>query len=378
MPTIDTSQRYTKGLKMAWREITASRHGFTRLLHALAGKLQGKMQMTYLLGLPTYISIELTNRCACTCALCPVGQRIYSRRLGNMSWKQFTWLVDQVSSHARFIGLYNWGDPFLHPRVYDMISYVASKKIYVKVSSTLRNWDPEQAERLVRTGLDDLKVSLHGASEETYRDYQPSHTRTDISFTDALEKVRAIQLAKLRLGLTKPNITLGFIVTRNNEHEIDEFLEIARQLGVDYSLEETSLNLRFLPYDRMMRSKDLDEASLQRERKALTERWLPKEDRYVNEYYRFIRTHHGFLPPANPKWFSCEWPWQQTVISSNGDVNLCCGSYAINDRIGNVFELPLRKIWNNALYRAARRNIACRTGTNTTHVLCADCPGRLL
>lgn len=363
---------------MAWREITASRHGFTRLLHALVGKLQGKTQMTYLLGLPTYISIELTNRCACTCALCPVGQRIYSRRLGNMPWEQFTWLVDQVSSHARFIGLYNWGDPFLHPRVYDMISYVASKKIYVKVSSTLRNWDPAQAEHLVRTGLDELKVSLHGASEETYRDYQPSHSRTDISFADALERIRALQLAKQRLGLTKPNITLGFIVTSNNEHEIDKLLEIARQLGVDYSLEETSLNLRFLPYDRMMNSRGVDEASLQQERKTLIERWLPKEDRYVNEYYRFIRAHAGILPPADSKWFSCKWPWQQVVISSNGDVNLCCGSYSINDRIGNVFELPLRKIWNNALYRAARRNIARCSGTNVPPVLCAGCPGRLL
>ncbi|MEF8700280.1 MAG: SPASM domain-containing protein, partial [Candidatus Accumulibacter sp. UW20] len=63
---------------------------------------------------------------------------------------------------------------------------------------------------------------------------------------------------------------------------------------------------------------------------------------------------------------------------SNGDVNLCCGSYAASDRMGNVFESPLSKIWNNRLYRAARRSISCRSAPDMPKVLCVDCPGRLL
>lgn len=170
---------------------------------------------------------------------------------------------------------------------------------------------------------------------------------------------------------------LGFIVTRNNEHEIKILLELAHQLKVDYSIEKASLNLRFLPYDRMMNLRSVDEATLQQERKALTEQWLPREDRYVNEYYRYIRDHDGALPPTNLKWFTCEWPWQAMVISWNGDVNLCSGSYTSQDSIANVFELPVRKIWNNVLYRSARRNIACQSGVNAPQIPCNGCPGRL-
>ncbi len=378
MPTISTSQVYVRGLQAAWREATASPHGITRLTHAVAGKLQCRAQMTYLLGLPTYLSIEVTNRCGCNCALCPVGQRRRSRKLGIMPWDRFTRLVDQVSAHARFIGLYNWGDPFLHPCIYDMIAFVAARKIYVKLSSTLRNWDSGEAERLVRSGLDDLKVSLHAASEAIYRDYQPRRTEADMDFAEALEKIRAIQRAKARLESDRPNITLGFIVTRNNEREIEAFAEVARELGVDYSFEETSLNLRLLPFTRQMQPRWADEGTLARERKALADRWLPVDKRHVSPYYQYIRDHDGALPPPLPKWFACEWPWQQVVISWNGDVNLCCGSFAAGDRVGNVFETPLRKIWNNALYRAARANIACRPVSGRPRVLCSDCPGRLL
>jgi MoaA/NifB/PqqE/SkfB family radical SAM enzyme len=378
MPTIDTSQVYVRGLRAAWREATSLPHGLSRVMHAVAGRVQGRAQMRFLFGLPTYISIEVTNRCASSCVLCPVGQRRRDREGGSMPWERFTALVDEVSPHARFIGLYNWGDPFLHPRIYDMIEYVAAQKIHVKLSSTLRNWSPGMALRLVRSGLDDLKVSLHGAAEQSYADYQPRRTRADIGFSEALEKIRAIQRAKAMLGVTHPNITLGFIVTRNNENEIEAFKALARDLGVDFSLEETSLNLRLLPYSREMQRRDVDEATLAAERKALAERWLPCNERYVSAYYRYIRKHAGALPPPGTRWFECKWPWQQVVISSNGDVRLCCGSFARGEQVGNVFEEPLRKIWNNPLYRAARACIAGKPVIGAPAVLCQGCPGRLL
>lgn len=377
MPVFDTSvQRETARLLRA--ELARSGAAVPRLLHATVGKVQRRLRMTRCIGLPTHVCLEVTNQCACSCSLCPVGERRHSRELGAMPWDRFKTLVDGFSSHVRLVSLYNWGDPFLHPRIYDMISYVDGKGIGTSISTTLRDFDPADAGRLVSSGLSKLKVSLHGASEETYREYQPRKTRSDIGFEDALDRIRAIQAAKSTLGRTAPAVVIAAIVTRGNEHELPRFVELARELGVAHSLEESSLNLRFLPRDRKMKRRDVDETTLRAERHARARQWLPRDDKYVNAYYRFVRDNAGALPPGGVKLFDCDWPWERVVISWNGDVNLCCGGFSVGERVGNVFDTPLRDIWNGPSYRAARANIAGREARQAKSVQCRSCSGRLL
>ena len=78
------------------------------------------------------------------------------------------------------------------------------------------------------------------------------------------------------------------------------------------------------------------------------------------------------------KLFDCDWPWERVVISWNGDVNLCCGGFSVGERVGNVFDTPLRDIWNGPSYRAARANIAGREARQAKSVQCRSCSGRLL
>jgi len=365
-------------LTSIYSEMTGSRFGISRQVHRVLGKLARKVSVTHCFGLPSYITIEITNACACTCRLCPVGQQRRSRRVGFISWDQFTALVHSVRSHVKCLNLHNWGDPFLHPQIYQMISYAASEGIYVYASSTLRDFNTCDAESLVRSKLNALTVSLHAASEDSYRDYQPARSRNDVTLVEALEKVKAISSAKARLRSPFPCITLSSIVTRNNEHELPQFIRLANELGVRHSIWEASLNLRFLPYDRHMGRRDVDEATLRLERQSVVNGWLPKNNKHVNQYYAYVRDHDGGLPPVVPKWFSCNAPWESVVISSNGDVNLCCGSFSTSDSVGNVFDTPLRKIWNNDLYKAARRNILGRSRPSDQNVQCRECPGALL
>jgi MoaA/NifB/PqqE/SkfB family radical SAM enzyme len=140
-----------------------------------------------------------------------------------------------------------------------------------------------------------------------------------------------------------------------------------------------SLNLRFLPYDRKMQPRDVDEATLRRERLALIEEWLPTDRRFAGPYYEYVREHDGALPPLNGrKWTPCEIPWREAYISWDGDVNLCCATYERKDRLGNVFEEPLAAIWNNARFRAARRDILGTRRGEDPPVLCHECLGRMI
>lgn len=357
----------------AWHELTGSRYGWRRFANGLVEAIQMRLRSVWLLSMPGYVAIEVTNVCNGSCLLCPVGQGRRSRPLGFMDWDRFRRVLDDITPYARFVGLYNWGDPLLHPRLYDMIEYVKARNIFTKISTNLHAFRAEDAERLVRTGLDDLAISLHGLSEESYRAYQPRHRLPAV-----LEKAKAIVAAKQRLGSPTPDIHLGFIVTRYNEHEVERVPEFAAALGVGYLLEETSLNLRLLPFDCYMNPRGVDEGALRQQRLALAERWLPRKDTYVNPYYQYVRTHCGTLPPASEVHFPCTSPWRQVVVCWDGDVNLCCGSYERRHSVGNVFQEPLHRIWNNARYRAARRLIRGAVRPADPPVLCADCPGMLL
>lgn len=370
---IEETWRPARRIAVAWQELTACRQGPLRLLNAVVSKLQTRLRMTRMLAMPSFFAIEVTNACNGGCVLCPVGAGYRSRRIGSMPWDRFCRIVDEVGGYARFIALYSWGEPFLHPRIYDMISYVNARKIHTKLSSNLHAFREEDAQRPVETGLDELVVSLHGLSEETYRAYQPKH-----HIAEVLDKVKALVDAKRRLGSEKPDIRLGFIATRHNEQEVATLPEFAAFLGVGYLLTEASLNLRFLPYDQHMNLRNADETTLRQERLALAEEWLPQADRYVNPYYRYMRAHGGGLPSLSEVRFPCSPPWYQMTICWDGDVNLCCGSYGKRDSVGNVFDQSVRQVWNNRFYHAARRCLCGKPRRGDPEVLCMRCCGMLL
>lgn len=173
-------------------------------------------------------------------------------------------------------------------------------------------------------------------------------------------------------------VYLDFIVRRDNEHEVPRLREFAALLGVGYVMMPTSLNLRFVPYDRDMVPRPVGEEQLCQERLAIAERWLPSDAYRPNRFYTYVRDHGGQLPPVDRMLFPCRDPWETMIVSWDGDVNLCCGSYEKKDRMGNVFEEPVRRIWNNARYQAARRSIRHQARHGDPWVLCRTCPGMLL
>ncbi|HUW30463.1 MAG TPA: radical SAM protein [Planctomycetota bacterium] len=370
---LQSTQKQVSRLVTALRIIVSSPVGIVRVTNAAMAKAQMRLRSSYCPAMPTSVAIEVTNLCSGDCVLCPVGQGRRSRSLGMIEWDNFTRLVDEVSPYVTFIGLYNWGEPLMHPRIYDMIEYVKARKIHAEVSSNLHNLETEDSERLVRSGLDVLGVALHGLSEETYRNYQPRHR-----FVDVINKVKAVCETKRRLGSQTPEIRLDYIVRSDNECEAPLLPDFAANLGVGHFLEETSLNLRLLPYDRTMKPRNVSEEQLRKERLELMDRWLPKDDAKVNPVYRMVRENGGIMPSGGQKIFQCTNPWHHMIICWDGDVDLCCGSYEKRYSVGNVFGASVREVWNNSRYRAARRSIRNKKQESDPWILCDVCPGMLL
>ena len=378
MSIIACSQRHPGYLRVILHEIMDVKHGFRRLSNEAIVRFQKALSMVHIVGLPGVVSIEVTNHCEGNCRLCPIGQGRSRGHIGLMPLERFKNIIEQIKGYTRIVNLYKWGDPLLHPDIYEMILHVAGNDIRATISSTLRNWHKEDAEQLITSGLSNLVVSLHGLSERAYREYQPLKGRFDMTFSEALEKIRALIATKERLGREFPDIILQLAVTRKNEHEAKMLPEFAEKMGAGYLLSEASLNLRFTPFDDDMILREVDEVTLRKERIDCIEQWLPRDTRYTNPYYIFIRDNEGELPPVNEKWFDCISPWHEFFVNWDGTVGLCCGSFDKQYCVGNVFEQPLRTIWNNRYYHAARRSILGISRYGDPDVQCKYCPGRLM
>ncbi len=67
-------------------------------------------------GWPTHMLIEPTNFCNLKCVLCPVTEGL-NRPSGKMEFEIFQKLIDEVGEYIFLILLWDWGEPFLNPRV---------------------------------------------------------------------------------------------------------------------------------------------------------------------------------------------------------------------------------------------------------------------
>ena len=125
------------------------------------------------LGYPVVAQIEPTNFCNLSCPLCLTTSENQSRPRASLSYGTFKNFIDQVGDYLLLIVLWNWGEPFLNPDIFKMISYAKSKNILIH-SSTNGNvqFSEEKAERLVKSGLDSLIFAVDGTTQKTYSKYR--------------------------------------------------------------------------------------------------------------------------------------------------------------------------------------------------------------
>jgi MoaA/NifB/PqqE/SkfB family radical SAM enzyme len=104
-------------------------------------------------GYPTHLHIEPSTLCNLKCAFCPVTTGM-ERPTGLMTHDVFKKTIDELADYLFMILLWDWGEPFLNPEVYDMIFYAKQKDIKI-ISSTNGHVfaQPGNADKLVRSGI---------------------------------------------------------------------------------------------------------------------------------------------------------------------------------------------------------------------------------
>jgi MoaA/NifB/PqqE/SkfB family radical SAM enzyme len=298
-----------------------------------------------LLSMPYRYTIDPINVCNLRCPLCPTGLGILKRDRGLISLEDFKRLVDQIAPWAYLLELYNWGEPFLHPDIFEMIRYAHDHKIVVRLSSNLNHFDEQLAVKTVQSGLDAIIVSIDGATEETYQRY-----RRRGKLETVLRNLHYLLEARKTCRATNPLITVRLLVNRYNEREIPVLRQMVLGMGVDV----------FTVGDLF-----IDTFSVEQRQE-----WLPSDAR--NSSYQYESKDD-----AIQNVWHCSDLWESMTINWDGGVAPCCWIHNAAHDFANAFEQSIRQIWNGDAYLSARRAFAFGgPQTGPQKVICTECRGR--
>lgn len=296
------------------------------------------------LGRPVSVTIEPTNICNLRCPVCETGANALDRKPQMMSYEEFVKIIDKVGPGANHVMFYYMGEPFLNRDIYSMIRYARNMGLYVM---TCTNGDMVDPESLYEAGINLISFQIGGVTQETHNIYRINSSLSRVM--DNMSKYLQIIHSRGR----KPGehqVELGFIVMRHNESDIEEFLRIAKGMGVDRT------NVISPCVRTPQQGQD----------------YLPKSEAFwIYDRKRFEQ--EGCLVPRRlfPK-NACPWLYYSITIQVDGSVVPCCRDPHGHYILGNLLEQSLEEIWNGPKLREFRKAVF----SNQASVdICQLCPG---
>lgn len=320
-------KRLRRSLVMSRIAATARWHGGKGSEDFWKSSISAALRTDRSFGRPVHVSIEPTNICNLRCPVCETGEGTLGRKGGHMEVRAFRHIVDTMEEHLNVIYFYFMGEPFLVRNAYEMIEYASRKGIWV---DTCTNGEFIDAQNLIDSGIGRVSFQIGGMTQATHEIYR---VRGDLDGT--LRNLEQCIEEKRKRPDSRTRLKIGFIVMKHNEHEVEEFLRYADEIGVD------DFEVVY-PCARNM-----DQA-----RQFLTD----NPDYWIYDRDAFDR---GILRPTEMSNHYCEWLYFTTTIQVNGDVVPCCRDTRGHHVLGNVFEQDFHsEIWNGDRYRQFRRQVA--------------------
>lgn len=337
--------------RMTWYYLSRFARNTTpiKLANMLLAKGSKHLRRDRLVSVPYRYTIDPTNACNLRCPLCPTGLGILGRERGLIKVADFQRLVDQITPWCYLLELYNWGEPFLHPGIFEMISYAHRRKLLVRLSSNLNHFSEELAQKTVQSGLDVIIVSVDGATEASYQKY-----RRRGKLKTVLHNLQLLVDAKRAQKADHPFIIVRMLINRYNESEIEALRAKIMAVGADI----------FVTGDLFIDTTD----AMQRQE------WLPI--RAENSVYSYQgNDEHQRIENI----WHCADLWESMTINWDGGVAPCCWIHNREHDFANAFQQSIRDIWNGDAYVSARRVFAfggAKLGARK--VICTTCRGRPL
>ena len=303
------------GIEYEYRKVPAR-----KMWNWLLTEISADFQTATIMTRPTHLQVEPASICNLECSFCPVTTGM-DRETGLMELETFRAALGEFSDSLLLVQFWDWGEPFLNPGIFEMISEAKKHDIRV-VSSTNGHVfkNPRKAQQLVESGIDTIIFAVDGLRQETYQEY-----RQGGELEQVITGMKNVVNARKAQGTGLPLINLRFLAMKHNEHEIRDLEAFADKLGVDAvsvktvnpydgdgcATDETN-GLEFVPENPALQRFEYDQDSGKRIRLA-----------------------------RNP----CKRLWNNPAVHWDGKISPCAFDPGDAYTIGDLKEQSFREIW---------------------------------
>jgi len=314
--------------------------------------------------------IEVTSRCALRCAMCPRAALAERWPEKDLPWPVFE-RIAAAFPQVEHVHLQGWGEPLLHPRLFDMVGVAKAAGCRVGFTTNGTHLTPEVGRRLLDLDLDLLAVSIAGATGATH-----DRIRLGSSLQGILANVRGFLALRADRGGRRPKVEFMYLMLKANIQELPDAVDLAASLGVD---ELVATNLEHVvtpvhdelkifeePARRELYGQILEEAAARARRVQVAFRAYPLD---LNEVAVCEAKPHRILYVSHDGWVS---PCNYVTLPGQAEFARYFGGRPVllsAVRFGNVLEQDLAAIWNTPNYCAFRQRFAQRRLATITGVV---------
>lgn len=288
------------------------------------------------ISFPRQAMVEISRRCNLGCALCPVGSG-RARQMPDMSQDIFQRLIDSFAPFLESLTLHNYGEPLLHPQVAELIEYAYRSGIeYLDLNTNGLYMTPPLASKLVRSGLDRIRVSIDSTDPGTYRIYRGRGCPEQV-----LKNIELLREAREAEGSATPRIEAQALVMRQNELGLAKFRAVMRDAGAD--------GVRFKTFNLYMSGEKPADGGRD---------FLPR-----NAAFSRYDSPEPFTAGPGERLQLCRWPWDRLVVLADGTFTPCCHDFNGEFSLGRITQAAAGELWDTAARREfmARRILEPRT-----------------
>jgi len=181
--------------------------------------------LEYPLVRPYWVYISLSHKCTYNCKMCGVVKILRGHELPKATVKK---ALDEISRwKGEHVVMFTGGETFLRKDIFELISYAVKKGIKAEAVSNGSLISEAMAEKIIKSGLHNIAISLDGATEKTHE-----FIREKGSFAKALNALSSLVAAKKKHG-SGPQISAWTTIMKENLNELYDIIPLVKELGVE-------------------------------------------------------------------------------------------------------------------------------------------------
>jgi MoaA/NifB/PqqE/SkfB family radical SAM enzyme len=302
---------------------------------------------------PQSIQIECTTRCNLKCTMCEISY--WTETGGDLQAEKLRKMIEHLPKLKR-VDLTGIGEALMNRGFFETLRFLKSRGLYVTLNDNFTLMTEQVSRRIVELGVDQIFLSLDGATKETYE-----QIRGGANFDKVLANARRLIRIKREMGNKRPEVKINTVVCATNYRELPEIVGLAHDLGVGM--------VQFVNVIVFENTADLDTSVLRDEVQAKFQEALAR----ARQLDVLVKIELFEKLPVQ----QCAFPWKRNFVTYDGFVHPCCYTTQTGDRaaqnrrsFGNLVGNPFEEIWSNQAYSSFRDKMAA----GILPAACEHCP----